>query len=343
MHIPKDDKEQQAWMLNLLINHYGVRGHVIDPVNHVSLNDLPVPEEPPKKSKKPEARVLKSNERLYEIVSYLQREYSVFKEGMLFTDCPIHPWFGKTSKADWVYAGVFRIIPREHGYLAATCTESGRCQWRWCPIHPSMPLAKQQFDPFDLLQVLNSIERSYHYPSKYGNIADYAEELAKAFGIEAKRLRAEKGKSPSGLGRGKGKRYPVNKNQLLIEITSTVPANDKEVEALVDRVCKMAFWQEPEWVFDRTSSASVVWLPKNAQNTLRQFGPAVRLWLYIWTRQQQEKGRVVVNVQDFADVLRVNSKAIYRYRGILEKLSKLTRKIQTAPGGQKIETWTVKP
>jgi hypothetical protein len=40
MHIPKDDKEQQAWMLDLLINHYGVGGHVIDPANHLNLKDL---------------------------------------------------------------------------------------------------------------------------------------------------------------------------------------------------------------------------------------------------------------------------------------------------------------
>jgi hypothetical protein len=48
MDFPKNDKEQQAWMLDLLINHYGFRGHVIDPVNHVSLKDLSRPEEPPK-------------------------------------------------------------------------------------------------------------------------------------------------------------------------------------------------------------------------------------------------------------------------------------------------------
>jgi hypothetical protein len=342
MDIPKDDKEQQAWMLDLLINHYGVRGHVIDPVNHVSLKDLVCPEEPQKKSKKPEARTLKSNDRLYEVVAYLQREHGIFQEGSLFTDCPIHPWFGKTAKADWVYEGVLRIIPRENGYLAVTCTESGRCQWTWCPIHRKVPFDKQQFDQFDLLQILDSIKRGYHYPSKYGNIADYAEEFAKAFGVETKKLRAEKGKSLQGLGRATGQRYPVNKNQLLIEI-GHVPANDQEVRDLVDRVCKMAFWQEPQWVFKRTSTPSIVWFPKSAQNSLPKMGPAVRLWLYLWIRQQQERGRVVVNVAKFARELSVTPRTLRRYRDDLEKARKLTKKIQKGTGSRQIETWTVKP
>ena len=89
-------------MLDLLVKHYGVRGHVIDPINHVNLKDLPTAEPPAQKTRKPDARVLKSNDRLYEVVAFLQREHGVFNEGSLFTDCPIHPWFGKTAKADWV-------------------------------------------------------------------------------------------------------------------------------------------------------------------------------------------------------------------------------------------------
>jgi hypothetical protein len=62
--------------------------------------------------------------------------------------------------------------------------------------------------------------------------ADYAEEFAKTLGVETKKLRADKGKSPQGLGRATGQRYPVNRNQLLIEI-GHLPARDKEVQALV--------------------------------------------------------------------------------------------------------------
>ncbi len=342
MGIPQDPKEQRAWMLDLLIHHYGIRGHVIDPANHLSLNDLPKPDEPAKKTRKPDARMLKSNERLYELIAYFQREYGLFQEGIFDIDCPIHQWFGKTAKEDWVYAGVFRIIPREHGYIAFTCNESGRCQWQWCPVNRSVPFAKQRLDPFDLLQILDSIKRGYHYPQKYGNVADYAAQLGQALGVATKKLRAEGTSSSKGLGRGRGKRFPCDKNQLLNEIMSNVPRNDADVEAFVDKICGLIYKQQPEWVFDKTQSSNTVWLPDSAQNTLRKVGAAVRLWLYLWIRQQQERGRVVANVEEFATALGVSAKAIYRHRALLEKAKKLTKR-KAASGGRTVETWTVKP
>jgi hypothetical protein len=122
-----------------------------------------------------------------------------------------------------------------------------------------------------------------------------------------------------------------------------VPANDQEVRDLVDRVCKMAFWQEPQWVFERASTPSIVWFPKSAQNSLPKMGPAVRLWLYLWIRQQPERGRVVVNVAKFARELSVTPRTLRRYRDDLEKARKLTKKIQKGTGSRQIETWTVKP
>ena len=343
MGVPQDPKEQRVWMLDLLVHHYGIRGHVINPANHPSLKDLPKPEEPDKKTGKPDARTLKSNERLYEIIAYFQREHGLFQEGILDIDCPIHQWFGHTAKEDWVYAGVFRIIPREHGYIAFTCLESGRCQWKWCPVHRSVSFFNQRFDPFDLLQILDSIKRGYHYPQKYGNVADYAAQLGQALGVETKKLRAEGSSSYEGLGRGRGRRFPYDKNQLLLEIMSNVPRNDAEVEAFVDKICGLIYQQPPEWVFDKTQSPTTVWFPDSAQNTLRKVGAAARLWLYLWIRQQQERGRVVAKMDEFATALGVSTKAIYRYRVSLEKTGKLTKKRKAGSRGKTVESWTVKP
>jgi hypothetical protein len=40
MDVPKDLKNQGPRMLNLLINHYRVRGYVMDPANHSNLKDF---------------------------------------------------------------------------------------------------------------------------------------------------------------------------------------------------------------------------------------------------------------------------------------------------------------
>src|SRR5208283_2456189 len=112
-----------------------------------------------------------------------------------------HPWFGQTAKnALRIYKGVFKIIRRKHGYLAFTCKLSCKCKWLSCPIHPKVPFAKQQFDPFDLLQVLDSIKHGVRFPHVYGKISEYAKILAAALDVEIIALRAQKGQSPGGLG-----------------------------------------------------------------------------------------------------------------------------------------------
>jgi hypothetical protein len=343
MEVPTDPEERQAWMLDLLINHYGVRGNVIDPDTQLNIPDLPVPKEQPDKGGKQEARVLKQNDRLYDVIAYLQEHHGLFLQGSLYIDCPIHPWFGKTPKKDQgIYRAVFRIIPREHGYLAFTCRKDCRCEWRECPIHPSVPFFQQRFDPFDLLQVLDSIKEGYRYPNRYGRIADYTDRLVEAFGVDTKKLRAEKGLSHEGMGRYKGMWHSANKNQLMIEITFTVPSNDEEVEAFIARVARLIFSKEPEPVFEKTESAITVWFPDSSYGTIKKLGGAARLWLYLWIRQQEERGRVVAEPKEFAAALGVNVTTIYRYRDQLENEGKLTRKQGRAGAGKSVETWTVK-
>jgi hypothetical protein len=320
-----------------------VRGHVIDPDTQLNIPDLPAPKEQPDKGGKPEARVLKQNDRLYDVIAYLQQHHGLFVQGSLYADCPIHLWFGKTLKEDQgVYRAVFRIIPREHGYLAFTCRKDCRCEWTECPIHPLVPFFQQRFDPFDLLQVLDSIKQGYRYPNRYGKTADYADKLAEAFGIETKKLRAEKSLSHEGMGRYKGRWHSANKNQLMIEITFTVPSNDEEVEGFIGRVAGLICSNEPEPVFEKTASPTTVWFPDSSYGTIKKLGGAARLWLYLWIRQQQERGRVAAEPKEFAEVLGVSPKTIAVYRRTLEKEGKLTKKTEKGQGSTAVETWTVK-
>jgi hypothetical protein len=341
---PQDPKSQKAWLLDLLINHYGIPGHVIDPAHQLILNDLPSAPATETETKKQDARSVKSNDRLYQILAYLQKEHGLFLGGKLETDCPIHPWFGQTAKnALGIYKGVFKIVPREHGYLAFTCRLSCKCQWVRCPIHPRVPFAEQRFDPFDLLQVLDSIKHAVRFPHVYGKISEYANTLAAALDVEIIALRAQKGQSPGGLGRFRGRRYPCQKNQLLIEVMTNVPVDDRGVDAFLERVWKLV-WdrKQPQPFFDRTDCSNTVWLP-NCFQTLKQLGAASRLWLYIWILQQQSHNRVLANAQEFAEALGVTPKTVYAYRNKIDEAGKLTRKQESIGGGRHDEYWTVKP
>jgi hypothetical protein len=343
VQVPKDPQEQRQWMLEVLVNNYGIPGHVIDPDNQVIPLELSQAVEPETKGQKPEAEILKKNERLDEVVSYLRERHAIFLEGTIEIDCPIHPWFGKTNPPDLsMYQGVFRIVPRKHGYLAFTCKPDCTCQWTQCPIHPSQPFADQRFDPFDLLQVLDSISRGFRFPNRYGTTADYAKELSQALRIPTKRLRAKTSASYKGLGRYRGMRYPANRNQLLIEISSCVPLNDKDVQDFIDRIWRMVWLgKKPEPVFDQTRSTTTVWFPESSATTFRKSGAASRLWLYLWILQQQERKHVVADLESFAEVLAVTRDKVYRYARSLEKSGVLIRKKKMTRNGE-VELWSVK-
>lgn len=343
MQVPEDRQEQQRWMLELLIKNYGTPGQIISP-DHLISEDLPQAEESIEKGKKLEAQTLKRNDRLYEIIAYLQERHGLFSKGTLYDDCPMHPWFGKRPEDDpRIYQGVFRIIPRNHGYLAFTCRKDCECQWVECPIHPCRSFGDQRFDPFDLLQVLDSIQHGYRYPLRYGDIDDYRKELAQALRIETRRLRAGAGQSAHGMGRYKGKRYPADRNQLLIEIVCSVPQDDREVKAFIERVCKLiAHGKVPEPVFDKTSAPTTVWFPETALITIRKSGAAVRLWVYLWIMQQRQKKRVVVDVKKLAEELSVTEESVWRYARSLEKGGKLIR-TTSKTGRTRVEEWAVRP
>lgn len=342
MDVPKNPKAQQAWMLDLLLNHYGIRGHVVDPGNQPNTARLTIPE-PQKAGRKPDARILKSNDKLYDLLAYFHRHHGLFAHGSLFTNCPIHPWFGRQDEQDAsVYVDVFKIVPRNHGYVGFTCRRDCRCVYTWCPVHPSVPFADQRFDPFDLLQVLDSIAQGYRFPNRVGRLDDYRRELSAAFGIDTKRLTSQSENGTTGLGRYRGMRYPANKNQLLIEIQSTIPTNDQDLEEFVDRIIGL-IWagKEPEPYYDQTRSVDTVWFTDSSRATISQAGMAARLWLYLWIRQQQQRGGVMVDMDEFAGILGVTPRTLRRYREALERMKKLNRK-KNKVGFKEEEFWTVK-
>jgi hypothetical protein len=342
VEVPEDLAQQQAWMLELLVKDYGILGHVIDPDTQLLPRDLAEAEEPVKKGRKPGAETLKENQRLYDLIAYLQQHHGLFLAGTLVTDCPIHPWFGKTdSEALRIYKGVLRIIPRDHGYLAFTCLPDTKCEWILCPIHPRVPFVHQRFDPFDLLQVLDSIRHGYRCPVRYGNIADYAKELSRAFGIETKQLRVRKAEG-GGLGRYRGMRFPASRSLLLTEIKSTVPKNDQDLNAFIDRIWRLIWLgKESQPYFDRTQDDDTVWFPEQSATTFKKSGTACRLWLYVWIHQQYQRGRVVADLGEFAQALEVGRDQVRRYARHLETQGKLTRKQEKGSKGAS-ETWTVK-
>lgn len=344
MQVPEDLQGQQQSMLNLLINNYGIPGQIIIPENHLIPHDLPQPQESSGTGKKREAQTLKRNDRLYEVIRYLQERHGLFVQGTLCEDCPIHPWFGKRPEDDpRIYQRVFHIIPRNHGYLAFTCRKDCECRWVECPIHPCRSFADQRFDPFDLLHVLDSIQRGYHYPIRCGNIDDCRKELAYALGIETRRLRVGSRQSADGLGRYKGKRYPADCNQLLIEIMYSLPQDDRAVQEFIERVCRLiTYGKAPEPVFDKTSFRTTVWFSETALGTIRKSGAAARLWIYLWIAQQRQKQRVVVDVKKFAADLGVSEDSVLRYARALVKAGKLYRTTDKV-GWTQVEEWAVKP
>ncbi len=95
-------------------------------------------------------------------------------------------------------------------------------------------------------------------------------------------------------------------------------------------------------MLEKTASSTIVWFPDSSYGTIKKLGGAARLWLYLWIRQQQERGRVVSDPKEFASVLGVSPKTIAAYRRTLEKEGKLTRKTEKGQGGTAVETWTVK-
>jgi len=144
------------------------------------------------------------------------------------------------------------------------------------------------------------------------------------------------------MGRYKGKRYPANGNQLLIEIMCSVPQDDRDVQEFIDRVWKLiTYWKVPEPVFDKTSSPTTVWFPETALSTIRNSGAATRLWLYLWIMQQRQKKRVIPDVKKFAEDLSVSEDSVLRYARSLEKAGKLTRTTKRV-GLRKVEEWAVK-
>ena len=342
MDVPKDMREQREWMLNVLIKDYGIPGHVISAHSQPNLVDLPRPPEEQQKAGKPDAQELKTNYRLYDVLAHFQQQHGLFTEGGLTTDCPIHPWFaGEPAQDKTVYQRAFRIVPRDHGYLAFTC-DSTRCERFMCPIHRSTRFLNQKFDPFDLLQVLDSIRRGYHFDARHGNIADYARELGSALGVETTLLRAKKGESHQGLGRYRGMRYPANKNQLLIELTASVPQSGSELAAFIDRVWRLVWVDnQPEPYYDQTRSDTLVWFPASSSTAFRESGAASRLWLYLWILQQQQRGKVVADTKAFAEVLGVDSRSIHRYAKQLEQAGKLVRS-ENPKAKRPIPLWTVK-
>ncbi len=105
MGMTDKERKEKARIFDLLVNHYGAPGRVLNPRNHTNVfadttgtYDLRDVEE---KFRDPEsgglsAQALKHWTLMDKTLDYLREEYGVFESGTLYTTCPIHSYFGKT-------------------------------------------------------------------------------------------------------------------------------------------------------------------------------------------------------------------------------------------------------
>jgi hypothetical protein len=310
MGMSDDERKAKARIFDLLVNNYGVPGRVLNRRNHTNVfaddkasYDLRDIEE---KFRDPDtgelsAQALKHWKLMDRTLDYLRVEYGIFKRGNLYTTCPIHPYFGKTSASDRrrFYQNKFRAYIQYVGTIAFTC-DSRLCPWDACDLHHSKfpgkkDLGKQKFDIFNLMQILAAIKGGLKHPRFRHGLDHYRKKLADSWNMETLPLKSGPGEDRGGLGYAKYKGYKVEKSALMKKLYMSTN-NEKMVQKFIEETRTLILKSPLVDVLSQTRSPHHCHIHQDFLGILNELGVASKIWLYIWMRCEEERAAIEEDV-----------------------------------------------
>ncbi len=328
MGMSEEERKEKVRIFDLLVNHYGAPGRVMNPRNHTNVfadttgtYDLRDIEEkfrdPGTGDLSPQA--LKHWTLMDQTLDYLREEYGIFVSGNLYTTCPIYSYFGKTPARDRsaFFQNKFRAYVQYVGTIAFTC-DSRLCPWVDCPLHNSKfprkkDLGKQKFDLFNLMQIMDAIDKGYQHPRFRDGLDHYRKKLADAWGMETLPLKSGPGEDRGGLGYAKYKGYKVEKSALMKKLYMSTN-NEKMVQKFVEETRSLILKSPLVDVHSQTRSPDHCHIHKDFLGILNELGAAAKLWLYIWMRCEEERSAIEEDVSQCIRDTGLSRRSYNRFR-----------------------------
>ncbi len=333
MGISAQERNEKARIFELLVQHYGAGARVLNPRNHTNVYadegrtyDLRGIEEKflDAKTDKLSAQALKHWTLLDKTLDYLRTRYKIFTSGNLYTTCPIHTWYGKTSPrlTRLHYLNKVRAYVQYVGTVAFTC-DSRHCTWKQCRLHYSKKEKRKdlwqiKFDIFNLLQILDAIEHGILNLHRRHSLGYYSKMLAAEWHEDVKALKSGSGEDRGGEGYPKYKGHVVKKRALVRALkkpTKNPALTDEFVKTLLHLINSSPVQE----ITSTMKSDEEYHLHAETSYTVMRLGAAAKLWLYIWMRCEEAGRRIDLNIRDCERTLDIVRASYYSYREVLEK------------------------
>ncbi len=282
----------QTWL------DYGERYAVFRPEDQPNPDvwepDMPAPDA--KGRTHPDA--LKAWYLLPEMLDFLEARYGIILQGSTFVfDCPVRKLQGRVlfhEKAEtrywawkgdlpWVYrpkdddpawyAKAIRVSIGKNGKLGFSCT-SQTCFRMWCALHVTQKHRPDSVDLYKLVQVFEALTR-----------AEAAKKIvARHFGEDLSKFET------SGIAKKKQYRFNVPKKAIYELIARYGELHRQDIARLLDDVRNLIRYSRLVLHHGRLFSPEHVHVSRSLlfHDTLDEIGPAIRLFLFLLIRQEEE-------------------------------------------------------
>ncbi|MGO9571342.1 MAG: hypothetical protein ACLP5H_27775 [Desulfomonilaceae bacterium] len=275
---------------------------------------------------------------LPEMMDFLEARYGITSQDSPFVfDCPVRKLQGRVSFHDkaetrywawkgdlaWInrpkdddpawYAKAIRLSIGKNGKLGFSCT-SQTCFRMWCALHVTQKHRLENVDIYKLVQVFEALTRA---------------ETAKK--IVARHFGEDLGKFKSlGVGRKKQYRFRVPKKDIYQLIARYGELHRKDTPRLLGDVRNLIRYSRPVLHHGRLFSPDYVHVSRSLlfHDTIDEMGAAIRLFLFLLIRQEEEASHNRSGVRISAAQLSKDSgiprPTLIRYRNHLRSLGYLT-------------------
>ncbi len=325
MDIPDDPQERMKWMMQVL-QDYGRDFLIFEPEDQPNVFAAPEPEYRELRSGNLDPRELRSWRYLDFTLQFLRERYELFPDQHLVIDCPLHqlhPLLGEQAKD---FRKCFQLTAE--GTIKFRCRRSIGCGRPHCSAKNNRSL-----DLYDLVALLE--KKGGEHARQV--VSDYYEEL---HGQRLGHFPEYEEPTTSVRTESSVMRYAVPKAGLekLFAVPMKGPGSAERFASMASGLIV----QSPESPYDGhhsvTGEAVLFSKAFDWEGTLREFGPAARLFVWLHWKQAESRSKLIFTVPDLAREIGVDKRTLQKHKALLQSLGYLRAEASSDRG----QAWSVK-
>ena len=325
MDIPEDPQERKKWMMQLL-QDYGQEFLIFEPKDQPNVFAAPEPEYRDLRSGNLDPRELRSWRYLDFTLQFLRERYGLFPDRHLVIDCPLHELHPLRGEQPEDFRKSFQLTAE--GTIKFRCRRSIGCKRKHCSAKSNRSL-----DLYDLVALLDKKSREHARQV-------VSEFYAKLHGQKLGHFPRAEDSETSGQRGSSVMRYAVSKATL--EKLFAVPMKGPGAAERFASTVSGLIAQSPETPYDGHHSdiGDAVLLSKafDWEAKLREFGPAVRLFVWLHWKQAEAGAKLIFTVPELASQIGVNERTLQKHKATLQGLGYLA--VESGEDGKSV--WSVR-